>query len=562
MVSEGEKVVKLIILFKDGTKKEVSSLPPEFTVGREAPANIILPSKIVSRKHAIFSIKNNQVTITDVSANGVHIDGKRIEPKVAVTVPVNIPVTIGEYSLVFKQADEKPAFNKKSAVIEKQPQHSTPAENRASQVLTKEQAQALSGIRDEIHKRLLDNLDLRWIDFTKKQDEELKALVNRQLDTIISSMSAGIPKWVDRDSLKKEMLDEVVGLGPLEDFLRDETVSEIMVISKDLIYVERSGKIVETTKRFSSNEALMAIIERIVSPIGKRIDESSPLVDARLKDGSRVNAIIPPLALKGPCLTIRKFGSKRITVENLIGFGALTKEMAIFLECCVKGKKNIIISGGTGSGKTTLLNVLSSFIPNDDRIVTIEDAAELNLPQKHVVSLESKPANVEGKGEISIRDLVKNSLRMRPDRIIVGECRGGEALDMLQAMNTGHAGSMTTGHANSPDDILRRLETMVLMSGMELPIRAIRDQIASAIDVIVQQSRLSDGSRKVTSITEIIGLDDDYNILTEEIFTFDKKGIDKSGKVVGNHTSTGYLPSFLPELKALGIHVPEDLFKV
>ncbi len=564
MVSEGEKVVKLIILFKDGTKKEVASLPAEFTVGREAPANIILPSKIVSRKHAIFVIKDNQVTITDVSANGVHINGKRIEPKVAINVPVNVPVTIGEYSLIFEQANKqvatKPEFNKKSAVIEKQTASSE--KRQGSQVLTEEQAQALSGIRDEIHKRLLDNLDLRWIDFTKKQDEELKALVNRQLDTIISSMSAGIPKWVDRNSLKKEMLDEVVGLGPLEDFLRDETVSEIMVISKDLIYVERSGKIVETTKRFSSNEALMAIIERIVSPIGKRIDESSPLVDARLKDGSRVNAIIPPLALKGPCLTIRKFGSKRITVENLIGFGALTSEMATFLQCCVKGKKNIIISGGTGSGKTTLLNVLSSFIPEDDRIVTIEDAAELNLPQKHVVSLESKPANVEGKGEISIRDLVKNSLRMRPDRIIVGECRGGEALDMLQAMNTGHAGSMTTGHANSPDDILRRLETMVLMSGMELPIRAIRDQIASAIDVIVQQSRLSDGSRKITSITEIIGLDDDYNVLTEEIFTFDKKGIDKSGKVVGNHTSTGYLPSFLPELKALGIHVPEDLFKV
>jgi len=560
MVSEGEKIVKLIILFQDGTKKEVGPLPAEFTVGREAPANIVLPSKVVSRKHAIFSIKNGKISITDTSANGIQINGKKILSKEPVPVAIDLPVVIGEYSLIFVEEEKAPNFQKKSAVIPSQPKK--PVEKSAEKQVTKEQAQALSGVRDEIHGRLLDNLDLRWIDFTKKQDEELKSLVNRQLDTIISSMSAGIPKWVDRTQLKKEMLDEVVGLGPLEDFLRDETISEIMVISKDLIYVERSGKIVETTKRFSSNEALMAIIERIVSPIGKRIDESSPLVDARLKDGSRVNAIIPPLALKGPCLTIRKFGSKRITVENLIGFKALTPAMATFLKCCVEGKKNTIISGGTGSGKTTLLNVLASFISSNDRIVTIEDAAELNLPQKHVVSLESKPANVEGKGDVSIRDLVKNALRMRPDRIIVGECRGGEALDMLQAMNTGHAGSMTTGHANSPDDILRRLETMVLMSGMELPIRAIRDQIASAIDVIVQQTRLSDGSRKITSITEIIGLDDDYNILTEEIFAFDKKGVDKGGKVVGNHTSTGYLPSFLPELKALGINVPEDLFKV
>jgi len=326
--------------------------------------------------------------------------------------------------------------------------------------------------------------------------------------------------------------------------------------------VEQKGKIVDSKKRFSSNPALMAIIERIVAPIGKRIDESSPLVDARLKDGSRVNAIIPPLALKGPCLTIRKFGTKRLDIDDMIGFGTLSKPMAKFLEVCVRGKKNIIISGGTGSGKTTLLNVIGAFIQPDDRIITIEDAAELRLPQRHVVTLESKPANVEGKGAITIRDLVKNALRMRPDRIIVGECRGGEALDMLQAMNTGHAGSMTTGHANSPEDILRRLETMVLMSGMDLPIRAIRDQIGSAIGIIVQQSRLSDGSRKVMNISEVLGLDDEYNILMEDVFTFEQKGVDAKGKVVGNHMATGYLPSFLPDFKARGIEVPEDLFKV
>lgn len=550
--------MKLTIVGKDGTRKELKSIPAEFVVGREAPAQIVLPSTVISRSHAIFQVQDDQVWVTDTSSNGVFVEKTRLEKNKQTPIPLGKPVIIGEYALVFEPAQ---IAQKQSAVIEAD----KPAKKEAPLTtadFTEEQLDALSGIRDQIHRRLLETLDLRWVDFTAKRDQELNDLVSKRLDMILSQMSAAIPKWVNRKLLKKEMQDEVVGLGPLEDFLRDEDVSEIMVISKDQIYVEEKGKIVESKKRFSSNPALMAIIERIVAPIGKRIDESSPLVDARLKDGSRVNAIIPPLALKGPCLTIRKFGTKRMGIDDMVGFGTLNPAMAKFLEVCVKGKKNIIISGGTGSGKTTLLNVIASFIEPEDRIVTIEDAAELRLPQRHVVTLESKPANVEGKGAITIRDLVKNSLRMRPDRIIVGECRSGEALDMLQAMNTGHAGSMTTGHANTPEDILRRLETMVLMSGMDLPIRAIRDQIGSAIGIIVQQSRLSDGSRKIMSISEVLGLDDDYNILLEDVFTFEQKGVDAKGKVVGKHMATGYLPSFLADFKARGIEVPEDLFKV
>ena len=556
--------MRLTVVYKDGSKKEFENLKQSFVIGREAPADIILPSPVVSRRHCTVEIENGKVFITDTSSNGVFLGKDRLKKGVKTEVPLGAPIIVGEYRLAF--SPDTPSVvsppQKEPEIKKQRVEVSVKRDEKKEKKLSKEQLDALSGIRDKIHKRLLEMLDLRWVDFTSKPDEELKNLVNRKLDIILDQMSGDIPAWVDRKTLKKEMLDEVVGLGPLEDFLRDDEVSEIMVIHKDLIYVEKKGKIVETDKRFSSDAALMAIIERIVAPIGKRIDESQPLVDARLKDGSRVNAIIPPLALKGPCLTIRKFGKKNLTVEDLISFGTLNKQMAIFLELCVKGRKNIIISGGTGSGKTTLLNVLSSFIPEDERIITIEDAAELRLPQKHVVSLESKPPNVEGKGEITIRDLVKNALRMRPDRIIVGECRGGEALDMLQAMNTGHAGSMTTGHANSPDDILRRLETMVLMSGMELPIRAIRDQIASAIDIIVQQQRLSDGSRKITSITEVLGIDDDYNIITEEIFRFEQAGIDSEGRVIGKHTATGYLPSFLAEFKARGIPVPEDLFRV
>ena len=358
----------------------------------------------------------------------------------------------------------------------------------------------------------------------------------------------------------QDVINEALGLGPLETYLADETVSEIMVNSPTQVYVERAGRLERVEKAFSSPQAVLGVIERIVAPLGRHIDESSPLVDARLPDGSRVNAIIPPLALKGPCITIRKFKRELLAADDLIGLGALTPQMAQFLDACVKVRRNLVISGGTGSGKTTLLNVLSGYIPEQERIVTIEDAAELQLPQEHWIQLEARPANIEGKGQITIRDLVRNSLRMRPDRIVVGECRGGEALDMLQAMNTGHDGSLTTLHANSTRDALARLETMVLMSGMELPVRAIREQIASAVHLVIQQTRFADGSRRVTAISEISGMETEV-ITMQDIFQFQQEGFDGQGAVVGRFVPTGFVPRFYDDLQRRGIPVDMDLFR-
>jgi len=408
-------------------------------------------------------------------------------------------------------------------------------------------------LKRRVHRRLLQYMDLKTLDMAKVAEGELRDRARNLLYDIIAELEADLDPTIDRDLLIKEVLNEALGLGPLEDFLEDDSITEIMVVNKDQLYVERNGRIEFTGKTFTSHEAVLAVIERIITPLGRRIDESSPLVDARLKDGSRVNAIIPPLAIKGPCITIRKFGKKSLNMDDLVGFGSVSAQIASFLEKCVLGHKNIIISGGTGSGKTTLLNCLSSFIPNAERIITIEDAAELRLPQDHVVSLETRPANLEGKGEYAIRELVKNSLRMRPDRIVVGECRGGEALDMLQAMNTGHDGSLTTGHANSPRDMIARLETMVLMAGMDLPVKAIREQIASAIHVIVQQSRFSDGTRRVTHVTECVGLDDDGRLHLEDIFKFQQRGIDNEGHVQGEIVLTGYIPSFIPDFINSGL---------
>jgi pilus assembly protein CpaF len=349
-----------------------------------------------------------------------------------------------------------------------------------------------------------------------------------------------------------------LGLGPLEPLLRDETITEVMVNGPQQVYIEREGRLELTNVKFQKDEHVMKIIQRIIAPIGRRVDESSPMVDARLADGSRVNAVIPPLSLVGPVITIRKFAATPYTVEDLIRFGTATPEMFEFLEACVKARLNIFVSGGTGSGKTTELNILSSFIPDDERIVTIEDAAELQLRQEHVITLESRPSNIEGKGAVPIRELVRNALRMRPDRIIVGECRSGEALDMLQAMNTGHDGSMSTGHANSPRDMLSRLETMVLMAGMDLPLRAIREQIASAVDLIVHQNRLKDGSRKIVNITEVQGMEGDV-IVMQDIFVFEQTGV-VEGKIEGKLRPTGIRPKFVEKFDAAGIHLPPNVF--
>ena len=390
-------------------------------------------------------------------------------------------------------------------------------------------------------------------------EDELRRITQALIAEIIAS-DTSIAADIDRARLAKDLLNEVVGLGPLEDLLADPSVSEIMVNRFDEIYVERKGRLTKADIAFSTDQAVMGAIERIVAPIGRRIDESSPMVDARLKDGSRVNAVIPPLALKGCSITIRKFSKNKLVDQDMINYGSVTKEMMQFLKIAVDQAANIVISGGTGSGKTTLLNVMSNYIPDDERIVTVEDAAELQLAKPHLISLESRPPNSEGKGAITIRDLVKNCLRMRPDRIVVGECRGGEALDMLQAMNTGHDGSMTTAHANTPRDCIARLEVMTLMAGLDLPLRAIREQIASAVHMIVQQSRFPDGSRKVTHITEVTGMEGEI-VQLQDIFLFKQDGYDDQGKIKGQFVATGNIPDFCQELARRGIPVDLSIFQ-
>ncbi len=413
-----------------------------------------------------------------------------------------------------------------------------------------------------IHRRIVDEMtpkEQQFLANNKHSRAEMEELIASYCQRVIDENPQPVPRG-ERARIVSDICDEILGLGPIEPLLKDETITEVMVNGPEKVFVERNGKIQLTNVQFHDNSHLMTIIERIVAPLGRRVDESSPLVDARLTDGSRVNAIVPPLSLIGPCLTIRKFTKDPLSVDNLIGFGTLSEEMAEFLRACVKARLNIMVSGGTGSGKTTTLNVLSSFIPDRERIVTIEDAAELRLQQGHVVTLESRPANLEGRGAITIRDLVRNALRMRPDRIIVGEVRSGEALDMLQAMNTGHDGSLTTGHANSPRDILSRLETMVLMAGMDLPVRAIREQIASALDLIIQQTRIQDGTRKITYITEVQKMEGD-TIVLQDLFRYVQTGINESGKSVGYYEATGLQPMFLQKFKMNGVEMPKSLMK-
>jgi pilus assembly protein CpaF len=423
--------------------------------------------------------------------------------------------------------------------------NASPQSHTAAQELLKLKSFLISGVSRELENNQLPNADRTQA-------------VQQILQQLYQSTRLQLPNTV-RDQLFHEIIDDLLGYGPLQPLLDDPDISEVMVNGPKKVYIERKGKLSKTNVTFDNNEQVLRLIEKIIMPLGRRIDSESPTVDARLPDGSRVNAVIDPVAIDGPTITIRKFQRGKLSVDQLIAYGSLTANMAEFLRACVIARFNILISGGTGSGKTTLLNVLSGYIPEDERIVTIEDAAELKLQQDHVVRMETKPPNTEGRNTVTIRDLVKNSLRMRPDRIVVGECRGGEALDMLQAMNTGHDGSLTTLHANAPRDALSRLETMCLMSGLDLPVRVIREQVASAIDLIVQQSRMKDGTRKVTSITEVSGMEGDTIVMTE-IFRFEQTGMTKDGKVLGDLRPTGIRPLFTPRLEAAGFRLGPEVF--
>ena len=504
----------------------------ELWFGRDEACEVLLPSTRVSRQHLFLRYGADQISLRDQSSNGSTIAGRKLrgESMVLSAQEKQFEIEIEPYRLTVRVHAAEPVA---------EPPAGPPSVEPADKAL-----------RREIHRRLLDHLDLSCMEPDKLAADDLRARVEAALRRIIADRLAGTPARAER--LVQELANEALGLGPLEELLADPEVSEIMVVDPSTVYAERGGRLELTEHRFTDDESVRAVIERIVTPLGRRSDESNPLVDARLKDGSRVNAVIPPLAVKGPCITIRKFPKHGLSIEQLVGFGTLDEAMARFLERSVRCKKNILISGGTGSGKTTLLNVLSGAIPESERVVTVEDAAELKLGQSHVVSLESRPENLEGKGAFTIRDLVKNALRMRPDRIVVGECRGAEALDMLQAMNTGHDGSMTTTHANTAQEAVGRIETLCLMAGVELPIRAIRAQLASSIDLVVQQTRFGDGSRRITQITEVCGVDSSGEVLCRDIFGFYRGDNTADGQICGEFASTGFLPSFIDEFVAAG----------
>ncbi len=498
-------------------------------------------------------LKNTQsgVKKEDLQADGSGTGGVEAQKPQTLASPTSVPTEMGHVAAPgLAKVDKMTLGGVKERLLQKKAVESAAATDDPHYEL-----------KAQIQDMLVDNLDTEALKAVGNEEEK-ERLVRSKIEELIGSI--GADKDLARTSLGhknlvQDVLDEVLGLGPIELLLRDDDISEVMVNGPKKIYVERDGKLVLSDRRFRDDGHVMNIIHKIVAPLGRHIDESSPMVDARLKDGSRVNAIIPPLALCGPVLTIRKFKKEKLQPKDLIRFGTLTEEMADFLAACVRVRLNVLVSGGTGSGKTTTLNILSSFIPPDERIITVEDAAELQLRQEHVVSMETRPPNIEGKGEISIRDLVRNCLRMRPERIIVGEIRGGEALDMLQAMNTGHDGSLTTGHANSPRDMIARLETMVMMAGMDLPSKAIREQIASAIDLIVQQNRLRDGTRKITHITEVQGIDGEVVTLCD-IFRFEQTGVDENGKILGRLKPTGIRPKFMHKFQEEGIVLPARIF--
>jgi pilus assembly protein CpaF len=548
----------------DGDTDELHVAGPQAVIGRGARCDVPVSGWRVAREHARLSVdERGSVVIEDLGGmGGTVVNGTRVSRH----GPLDFcdEIVIGGYKLRVqrRQSADTTATATHAAAV---PPAVTPAVAAVAghpggiPAPDPDHAERFQW-RKRIHEQLLDTIDLRRRDLTRMSDRELRDETGQLIREIVATLGTTLPPQLDRDRLIREVLDEAVGLGPLEDLLGDESVTEVMVNRHDQIFIERAGRLLPHPTTFTSDRAVMGVIERIVAPLGRRIDEASPMVDARLKDGSRVNAIIPPLAIKGPTLTIRKFATHKLTAPDLVACGSISPQMVTFLDVCVRYRKNIIVSGGTGSGKTTFLNVLSNFIPDGERIVTIEDAAELRLNHSHLVSLEARPSNVEGRGAVSIRDLVKNSLRMRPDRIVVGECRSGEALDMLQAMNTGHEGSLTTLHANTPRDALARLETLVLMAGMDLPLTAIREQIASAVDIIVQQTRFGCGSRKVTNITEVTGMENS-RIQLQELFRFESTGYATDGRVQGAFAGCDACPTFYEELRARGAALDLSIFR-
>lgn len=505
----------------------------EICIGRSSLCDVVLPSDSVSRRHVLIRRTESGLLVRDVSSHGTVVDGLLIQGEAA-RVGEQLELGVGPYVLTLRLTTSEAS----GAAIARS--SDGPGERVSSDV------------RRRLRNLVLESMDLVSFERAKMESQALRPVVEQALERAASALEHEVPEGDERKQLLLELGHEILGLGPLEPLLADASVSEIMVVDPETIYVERGGTVELSSARFTDDSAVRSVLERIVTPLGRRIDESNPMVDARLSDGSRVNAVIPPLAIKGPAITIRRFPARPLDVEALIASGAMSREMAEFLEKAVKVRVNTVISGGTGSGKTTLLNVLSSAIPERERIVTIEDAAELRLNQRHVVSLESRISNMEGQGAVTIRDLVRNALRMRPDRIIVGECRGGEALDMLQAMNTGHDGSMTTTHANNPREAIQRLETLCLMSGLDLPMAAIRRQIASSLELVVQQARFSDGSRRITHISEVVGLSEAGEVEIRDVFRFLPSGIGQGGRVQGDFVASGSIPTFVERFMANG----------
>ena len=529
-----------------------------YMIGRNPSCQIRFDFPDVSERHAVLTVRDGRAVVEDLhSANGTYVNGEPIDG--AVVLDSGMVVQVGESML--RVCDENDWAVKAAEDAAQAEPVARDAEEDDEPPPPDPMRELRRNVQEQIQKELLKRMDMKRLTMQGVDREGLEDTAREKIRQIIDEVVANgrLPDGIDPVRLEDDVFNEAMRLGPLEDLLADDSVSEIMVNGPDKVYIERGGKLQLSDCQFTDDASVLSVIERIIAPLGRRCDESQPYVDARLADGSRVNAIIAPLALSGPTITIRKFSKKALTPDDFIRFGTWTHNAAEFMKLCVWLRKNIIVAGGTGSGKTTLLNLLSGYIPHSERIVTVEDAAELRLQQPHVVRLEARPPNIEGKGAVPIRDLVKNCLRMRPDRIIVGECRGGEALDMLQAMNTGHDGSLTTVHANSPRDVISRLETMVLMSGMELPSRAIREQIASAVDIIIHESRLSDGSRKVTAITEVTGLEGNQ-IVMQDLFAFKQSGVGPDGKIIGEFKPTGAMPTWFDQLAGRGIKCDPRMF--